>query len=208
MGQEDLLTDVAEPRLFFTNYTDGLLAINTTLLAVAVGIAAVLGAVVLVVSFLESPPTNNQQYQYQSRGFRASGGSSFDILTLLSVASDIYGKLNYEDVDCQKKIICEFMKEPEMFGSGATRVKSGVQMASKFLEAWGGPYVAQLTEAAQIRQQGSESCEEKYRSCVDISLKDSYTASAEKVKGVFIEPTTTAQPSLEEEYEYEYYDRK
>ena len=38
-------------------------------------------------------------------------------------------------------------------GTGATRVKSGVQMASKFLEAWGGPYVAQLTEAAQIRQQ-------------------------------------------------------
>ena len=33
-----------------------------------------------------------------------------------SVASDLYGKLTYDDVDCQKKIICEFMDEPEMFG--------------------------------------------------------------------------------------------
>ena len=33
-----------------------------------------------------------------------------------SVASDLYGKLTYDDLDCQKKIICEFMDEPEMFG--------------------------------------------------------------------------------------------
>ena len=32
------------------------------------------------------------------------------------MASDLYGKLTYDDLDCQKKIICEFMDEPEMFG--------------------------------------------------------------------------------------------
>ena len=37
-------------------------------------------------------------------------------LISLSVASDLYGKLTYDDLDCQKKIICEFMDEPEMFG--------------------------------------------------------------------------------------------
>ena len=37
-------------------------------------------------------------------------------LTSPSVASDLYGKLTYDDLDCQKKIICEFMDEPEMFG--------------------------------------------------------------------------------------------
>ena len=45
-----------------------------------------------------------------------AGGSGYDILTLLGVATDIYSKLNYDDTDCQKKIICEFMEEPEMFG--------------------------------------------------------------------------------------------
>ena len=44
------------------------------------------------------------------------GTASSKILTLLSVASDIYSKMNYDDVDCQKKIICEFMDQPEMFG--------------------------------------------------------------------------------------------
>ena len=45
-----------------------------------------------------------------------TGGTGFDVLTLLGVATDIYSKLNYDDTDCQKKIICEFMEEPDMFG--------------------------------------------------------------------------------------------
>ena len=48
-----------------------------------------------------------------------AGDSGYDILTLLGVATDIYSKLNYDDTDCQKKIICEFMEEPEMFGKFA-----------------------------------------------------------------------------------------
>ena len=44
------------------------------------------------------------------------GTTGSTILTLLSVASDIYSKMNYDDVDCQKKIICEFMEQPDMFG--------------------------------------------------------------------------------------------
>ena len=45
-----------------------------------------------------------------------AGSPGFDILALFSVAKDIYGKLNYDDVDCQKKLICEFMENPDMFG--------------------------------------------------------------------------------------------
>ena len=44
------------------------------------------------------------------------GGTSFDVLTLLGVATDIYSKLSYDDTDGQKKIICEFIEEPDMFG--------------------------------------------------------------------------------------------
>ena len=44
-----------------------------------------------------------------------AGTTGSDILTLLSVASDIYSKMNYDDLDCQQKVICEFMEE-DMFG--------------------------------------------------------------------------------------------
>ena len=45
-----------------------------------------------------------------------AGSPGFNILALISVARDIYGKLNYDDVDCQQKLICEFMENPDMFG--------------------------------------------------------------------------------------------
>ena len=38
------------------------------------------------------------------------------------MASDLYGKLTYDDLDCQKKIICEFMDEPEMFGQLGNKI--------------------------------------------------------------------------------------
>jgi len=211
---EDQLSDVAEPRLFFANYTSGLLAINTTILVVALGIAAAVGvAAVLLLGYVEDQPVYSEQYQYQSRGFRASGSSSFDILTLLSVASDIYRRLDYEDVDCQKKIICEFMREPEMFGNGAKSVRSGVAMATTFLQSWGVPYVTEIQEAADLAEKSGGSCEERYNQCQEISLKESYVKSAEKVKDVFTKDYTPSNQNKqeeeeEEEYEYEYYDRK
>ena len=106
-----------------------------------------------------------------SRGFR-SAGSGYDILTLISVASDLYGKLSYDDLDCQKKIICEFMDEPEMFGSGASKVKTslliscssssspssskvktGVQYAASWLAPLGFTIVDQISEAAMLDSQ-------------------------------------------------------
>ena len=66
------------------------------------------------------------------------------------MASDIYSKLNYDDVDCQKKIICEFMEEPEMFGQGGSRVKTGVQWAASWLEPLGFGIVDQISEAATL----------------------------------------------------------
>merc|ERR1712142_717064 len=139
---------------------------------------------------MEDQPVYSESYQYQSRSFRASGFSSFDILTLLSVASDIYRRLDYEDVDCQKKIICEFMMEPEMFGNGAKSVRSGVAMATSFLQSWGVPYVTQIQEAANPADKAGGSCEERYKQCQEISLKESYVKSAEKVKDVFTKEYT------------------
>ena len=54
-------------------------------------------------------------HDYWVQGYIA-GSTGYDILTLIGVATDIYSKLSFDDTDCQKKIICEFMEEPDMFG--------------------------------------------------------------------------------------------
>eukprot|EP00090_Calanus_glacialis_P018273 TRINITY_DN2834_c0_g1_i2.p1 TRINITY_DN2834_c0_g1~~TRINITY_DN2834_c0_g1_i2.p1 ORF type:complete len:218 (-),score=85.70 TRINITY_DN2834_c0_g1_i2:10-663(-) len=201
------LIDDSDPRLFFANYTSSLLAVNSTLLAYALAAAAIAGAVGLALYFLSTQPASSgyNSYNYQSRGFRSGeGGTGFDVLTLLGVATDIYSKLNYDDTDCQKKIICEFMEEPDMFGSGGASVKSGVKYAASWLAPLGFSIVDQITEAATLDDEGK--CEQRYRQCDQISLKTTYQEKSEAVKSVqdvLVKNTTEASS---EEYEYEYYD--
>ena len=111
-----------------------------------------------------SPPLEWWVYNY------ITGGTGYDILTLIGVATDIYSKLSYDDTDCQKKIICEFMEEPDMFGkhffscnyhnmdawitgSGGESVKSGVKYAASWLAPLGFSLVDQITEAATLDQE-------------------------------------------------------
>ena len=61
-------------RLFFANYTSSLLAVNSTLLAYGVGIAAIVGAVILALYFLSSQQSGYSSYNNQYRGFRSEGG--------------------------------------------------------------------------------------------------------------------------------------
>ena len=129
----------------------------------------------------------SQEHSYQHVGYVA-GGTGFDVLTLLGVATDIYSKLSYDDTDCHKKIICEFMEEPDMFGepiddnnaeiipsglgSGGASVKSGVKYAASWLAPLGFSIVDQITEAATLNDEGK--CEQRYRQCEQISLKTTY----------------------------------
>lgn len=220
-----------DPRLFFANYTASLISVNSTILSYALVGIAIAGAVALVFYYLSTQGTGataeGYGSQYQQRGFRSgreddSTGYS-GILTLLSVASDIYGRLDYDDIDCQKKIICEFMEKPEIFGSGAATVKSGVSMAANFLAPMGIPIISQLLDATKAAaKQDEESCKKKYEVCNDISLQESYHKSAEKVKEITkaeeeeeesvgcdsqTEECATPQDP-EEEYEYYYDDEK
>ena len=50
----------------------------------------------------------SQDHYYQHVCYVA-GGTGFNVLTLMGVATDIYSKLSYDDTDCQRKIICEFI---------------------------------------------------------------------------------------------------
>jgi len=45
----------------------------------------------------------------------------------------MYQNFDYNDLDCQKRMICEVMKEPEYYGSVARKFKNGFQYA-KYLE--------------------------------------------------------------------------
>ena len=40
---------------------------------------------------------------------------------------DLYEKFDYNDLECQKRLICEVMREPEYYGGAALKFKAGFQ---------------------------------------------------------------------------------
>ena len=44
-----------------------------------------------------------------------------------NILSKVYEKFDYNDLECQKKLICEVMREPEYFGNMSAKLKSGFQ---------------------------------------------------------------------------------
>merc|ERR1719203_1282543 len=104
----DFEDDASDPRLFFTNFTSGLLAVNTTILSYAALIIAAGGVVGLVLYYLATSPSSrysqqysNSQYYSSSRMFHDLGiaSSDFDLMGLVSTAFEVYNKLNEEDED-------------------------------------------------------------------------------------------------------------
>lgn len=208
-----MMEEHGDARLLFANFTSSLLVVNSTLLVYAgaalLGGAAILLALYYLANVSQSSSGYGYQYSQYSRGFRSedAGTTGSTILTLLSVASDIYSKMNYDDVDCQKKIICEFMEQPDMFGKGGSKVKSGVQWAASWLAPFGFEIVDQISEAATLEAEGE--CEKRYKECQKISLKDTYKEKLEEVRRVEDDLNTEAEESVDDSEEYEYYyDRK
>jgi len=73
-----------------------------------------------------------QQAQYRSAndGYEMNG---LNIIQWISMLQDLYERFDYNDLDCQKRLICEVMREPEYYGNMAQKFKSGFQYA-KYLE--------------------------------------------------------------------------
>merc|ERR1712018_22592 len=103
--------DASDPRVFFANYTSGLLAVNTTILAYA-GIIVAAGVVVgLVLYFIATNPQSryfsnaygNSQYYSQARMLYDMGssvlGEDWNLMGLITKALDVYNKLNDEHED-------------------------------------------------------------------------------------------------------------
>jgi len=77
------------------------------------------------------PYANAQYSQYRS----AQNGffDGMNIVQWISMLQDVYEKFDYNDLDCQKRLICEVMREPDFYGTVAQKFKTGFQYA-KYLE--------------------------------------------------------------------------
>ena len=53
--------------------------------------------------------------------------SSLNIIQWISMLQDIYEKFDYNDLECQKRLICEVMREPDYYGAAAQKFKAGFQ---------------------------------------------------------------------------------
>jgi len=68
--------------------------------------------------------------------YRSAQNGFFDgmnIVQWISMLQDVYEKFDYNDLDCQKRLICEVMREPEYYGTVAQKFKTGFAYA-KYLE--------------------------------------------------------------------------
>jgi len=137
-----------EARTFFVNFTSSLIQVNATLLAAALVIAAIIGAAAVAIYYLWLE-SQNQSSGYGS-GYGYGSGSSYgynyarsstdgydfnslNVIQWISLLQELYEKFDYNDLDCQKRLICEVMREPEYYGTVAQKFKSGFQYA-KYLE--------------------------------------------------------------------------
>jgi len=136
-----------DARLFFVNFTSSLIQVNATLLAYGLIFLAIVGAaaVALYYLFLESQSSGSSGYgSYGSSSYGQAYGQyarsndnspweGINILQWIQVLQDMYQNFDYNDLDCQKRMICEVMKEPEYYGNVARKFKNGFQYA-KYLE--------------------------------------------------------------------------
>jgi len=138
------LDSTSDPRLFIANFTSSLIQVNATILAYGLIAVALVGAVLVALSFAltsgsvadETYGSNYGQYSQYSQYARSAQNGFFDgmnIVQWISMLQDVYEKFDYNDLDCQKRLICEVMREPEYYGTVAQKFKTGFQYA-KYLE--------------------------------------------------------------------------
>jgi hypothetical protein len=111
------------------------------------------------------------QPQYRSNN---DAEPSFNVLHWISILQDLYEKFDYNDLECQKKVICEVMKEPDFYGTSARKFKDGFQYA-KYLEVLSLPDdMRELLDEyldANARSSSQKSCEEFFK--CPYSIKES-----------------------------------
>merc|ERR1711936_266752 len=76
----------------------------------------------------------NGGYGYQNQARSAPEGMNvMNVIQWISMLQEVYEKFDYNDVDCQKLLICEVLKDEEYFGDVSRRLQNGFELA-KYLE--------------------------------------------------------------------------
>jgi len=173
----------SEARFFFFNSTGS--AQTLSLLGAAILVAVIAYLVFASVSSTSSSYYNRNDYEqgydpYAEApygAYRSAPNGFFDginIIQWISMLQDVYDKFDYNDLDCQKRLICEVMREPDYYGSVAQKFKTGFQYA-KYLEILDLPDdMRELLDEymdANARADQQKNCEDFY-SC-PYSIKDS-----------------------------------
>jgi len=114
-------------------------------------------------------------YNYQGQARSAPEGMNvMNVIQWISMLQEVYEKFDYNDLECQKKLICEVMKEPEYFGNMSLKLKSGFQLA-RYLEVLNMPdefreLLDEYLDASE-RSEGQKACEEFFQ--CPYSIKES-----------------------------------
>merc|ERR1712020_390526 len=114
-------------------------------------------------------------YGYQNQARSAPEGMNvMNVIQWISMLQEVYEKFDYNDLECQKKLICEVMREPEYFGNMSSKLKSGFQM-TRYLEVLNMPddfreLLDEYMDASE-RSEGQKACEEFFQ--CPYSIKDS-----------------------------------
>jgi len=186
---EDDETELMENEARFLYFNSSSTATSLTLLGALILLGVI--AYLIYVGGLLSPAAYNRndfygQYQgYGNQGYgngqyqarSASDGWDFNglnVIQWISMLQEVYEKFDYNDLECQKRLICEVMREPDYFGSTARKMKHGFQLA-RYLEVLNMPddFRELLDEYidASDRANGQKDCNEFYQ--CPYSLKDS-----------------------------------
>lgn len=114
-------------------------------------------------------------YQYQARsGDLGYDFNAMNILQWISMLQEVYEKFDYNDVDCQKLLICEVLRDEDSFGAVSKRLQNGFELA-KYLEVLNMPdefreLLDEYMDASE-RSLGQKECTEFFQ--CPYSLKDS-----------------------------------
>jgi len=116
----------------------------------------------------------NYGSQYYNKRSAPEGMNVMNVIQWISMLQEVYEKFDYNDLECQKKLICEVMREPEYFGNMSAKLKSGFQMA-RYLEVLNMPddfreLLDEYLDASE-RSEGQKACEEFFQ--CPYSIKDS-----------------------------------
>jgi len=89
-------------------------------------------------------PYNQGQYYDQAQYRSNNDVSEFNLLNAIYMMQELYEKFDYNDLECQKKLICEVLREPEYFGNFARKAKTGFQ--------WGATLADMVTLPDDVRE--------------------------------------------------------